>query len=82
MNRNDDGTLPAYVWPGGYPVYYVTADGGTLCPDDANTAEREGLANDPDDLQWYIIAQEINYEDDGLRCDHCYARIPSAYGDE
>lgn len=23
----------AYAWPGGYPIYYVTRDGGVLCPD-------------------------------------------------
>ena len=82
MQRNGDGTLPAYAWPGGYPLYYVTADGGVLCPDDANMAEREGLANDPDDPQWYIIAQEVNWEDTDLVCDHGGEHIPSAYGDD
>ena len=34
--REDNGTLPAYAWPGGYPIYYVLADGETLCPACAN----------------------------------------------
>lgn len=29
--RNEDGSLPAFAWPGGYPLYYVCQDGETLC---------------------------------------------------
>jgi len=72
--------LPSYVWPGGYPVYYITADGGALCPKCANeNAEQE---DDPNDPQWFLIAQEANWEDENLFCDACSAHIESAYGDD
>lgn len=79
LPRNDDGTLAEYAWPGGYQLYYVTKDSGILCPDCANMAAREGLTNDRNDAQWYIIGAEINYEDSDLYCDHCSERIPEAY---
>jgi hypothetical protein len=78
--RNDDGTLPAYAWPSGYPIYYVTADGGVLCPGCANS---DGTTNDAnaDDKQWYIVGQGINYEDADLVCDHCECTVEAAYAD-
>ena len=36
IKKDDTGQYPAYAWPGGYPVYYVTADSGVLCPKCAN----------------------------------------------
>ena len=76
------GQLVDYAWPGGYPVYYITDDGGTLCPDCARMAEAEGLTGDRDDPQWNIIAAEANYEDAHLYCDHCGERVESAYAEE
>ena len=78
--RNDDGALVSYVWPGGYPVVYLTADGGVLCPNCANMAEREGLTGDPHDSQWHIVAHKIHFEGAPHYCDHCAAEIESAYG--
>lgn len=78
----NDSTLMHYAWPGGYPIFYVVADGGVLCPECARMAEAEGLANDSEDEQWYIVAADVNYEDEQLFCDHCYAHIPSAYGED
>ena len=80
--RHSDGRLPAFAWPGGYPLLYLTADGGALCPScangpDANRVDLDAACSDDD--QWRIIAYEINWEDDNLPCDHCYAFIPSAY---
>lgn len=82
LPRNTDGQLATYAWPGGYPLYYIAQDGGILCPDDARKAEREGLAGDPDAPQWNIVAAEANWEDAFLFCDHCHARIPSAYAED
>lgn len=81
MPRLSDGSLAALVWPGGYPVVYLTADGGVLCPYCASMAEREGLTDDPHDSQWYIVAYEIHFEGSPRLCDHCGAEIESAYGD-
>lgn len=87
LTRNENGTLPAYAWPGGYPIYYLCADGGILCPACAN-GENGSLAADetldpdcPDDDQWRIVAQDIHWEGQPLVCDHCGKKIESAYGD-
>ncbi len=84
--RNDDGSLPAYAWPGEYPIYYLCQDGGTLCPACANGGNGAlayvGKAPDGiDDGQWQIVGQEVNYEDDSLFCDHCNAKVQAAYVD-
>jgi hypothetical protein len=39
--RMENGNLPAYAWPGGYPIYYVAADNGVLCPVCANDYKPE-----------------------------------------
>lgn len=75
------GALMAYAWPGGYPIYYIVADCGVLCPKCANMAEAEGLANNPDDKQWHIVQADVNYEDNSLYCDHCSERIERAYAE-
>jgi len=30
--RQVDGKLPAYAWPGAYPIVYLAKDNGILCP--------------------------------------------------
>lgn len=72
--------LDWYAWPGGYPLFYLTADNGALCPQCAN--ENFNLCNDHNDSQWYIVAYDINYEDDSLFCDNCSKQIESAYGED
>jgi hypothetical protein len=39
--RQSDGKLPAYAWPGGYPIVYMARDNGILCPRCANEYELE-----------------------------------------
>jgi len=72
-------TWPAIAWPGGYPLFYVTADNGVLCPKCANKNLKLTLC--PDDKQWFIAAADINYEDGALYCDNCSGRIESAYAE-
>jgi hypothetical protein len=72
--------LDYFAWPGGYPIFYVTKDGGCLCPKCAN--ENITLLTDPDDPQWYVLGTEINYENDSLYCDNCNGKIDSAYGED
>lgn len=78
-----NGKLQAYAWPGGYPIFYVTQDNCCLCPDCVNDNLELCLEQDIDerDDQWYIVAADINYEDDTLYCDNCNKQIESAYGD-
>lgn len=77
----------AYAWPGGYPLYFICADGGALSF--AAAEENAGLIRDAiiagpntgnDD--WRVIGMDVNWEDDSLTCDHTGKRIPSAYGDD
>ena len=80
---NEQGELPSYAWPGGYPIFYLTADNGMLCPDCANCPEcRNADVEYPSDDQWRIVATGINWEDTALYCDHCNNHIESAYGDD
>ncbi len=69
-----------WAWPGGYPLYYLCADGGVLCSKCANTEIK--LTSDPDaDTQWKIVDVDINWEDNHLICDHCGECCESAYGE-
>lgn len=73
---DNDGKIPSHAWPGGYPLYYVTADGGTLSP--KAVIENEALCSG-DDPQWSVVAVQTNYEDTELYCDHTGERIDAAY---
>jgi hypothetical protein len=76
--RLENGKLMAYAFPGGYPIYYLAADNGVLCPKCANeyTPERDN------DEQLKPVAFGINYEDAQLYCEHCNKRIESAYAED
>jgi hypothetical protein len=69
--RDINGVLPAYAWPGGYPLYYVTADCLTVCPDCANK----------DDTSDPATAYGTHWEGPAIECDDCGRPIESAYGD-
>lgn len=70
----------SYAWPGGYPIYYVVADGGVLCPSCANREIYRTI--DPDDDQFHIVDGDINYENPDLFCDHCNRQIKPACGED
>lgn len=73
-----DGTLAHRTGIGAYPLCYVTADNGALCPDCARKAEAEGLTKDPDDKQWYLVDGFVPWEE-SVDCDHCGESVHSAY---
>lgn len=77
LYRDDDGTLPAYAWPGGYPLYYMATDDGILCPACANayTPDRDN------EEQLKPIVCDVNWEDTALTCENCDKLIESAYGE-
>ena len=78
--RLDHKEWERWAWPGGYPIYYLCADGGVLCSKCAN--EQIKLTSDPEiDHQWQIVVADINYEDPYLVCDHCGEFCESAYGE-
>lgn len=70
------------VFPGGYPLYYITADGGVLCAKCAN--DNYELTLNADDPQWYIVDVDVRWEDNyaPVYCDNCNARIQPACGDD
>lgn len=72
-----------HAWPGGYPLYFITSDGGALS---FETARKE-LRNILDSIQrkdssgWRVVACDVNYEDGDLCDDYTGKRIQSAYAD-
>ena len=71
-----------YAWPGGYPLYLVTTDGGCLCPACVKSQWRSlvGAALSHDTRSgWHPEGADINWEDAALYCDHCGEQIEAAY---
>lgn len=71
--------LPAFAWPGGYPLFYLCHDGGVLCPDCVN-ANIDLISSKDRDSQWDVRSVLVNWVSD-LTCDHCGKKIESAYGE-
>lgn len=74
-----------YAWPGGYPRYFVTADGCALSfkaaeahKADILDALRDGVRGD----SWMVAGCDVNWEDPDLYCDHTGKRIESAYAED
>lgn len=71
---------------GGYPKFYVTADGGVLCheavKDNIDLIESCLSGGAPEDEQWAVQFCDINWEDSRLYCDHLNVRIPCAYDND
>jgi hypothetical protein len=75
LQRNDDGTLPCYAWPGGYDIRYMCADGESVCARCANEWQRdEWQGQEP-------IAQYIHWEGADEHCARCNEPMPSEYGE-
>lgn len=74
-----------YAWPGGYPLYFVTADGAALSFKSAKANRRhilDALRDRDVHSGWCVIGVDVNWEDPFLFCDASGERIESAYGDE
>ena len=72
--RDEDSKLPAFAWPGGYPVLYLDRENETLCPTCANT---EDQTPDAEPLTGWFI----HYEGPPEFCAECNGQTESAYGD-
>lgn len=82
LHRYEDGTLPRWTDLGCYPVAYLCADGGTLCPDCANGKNGSEASEDRDaPRDWRLVDSFVHWEGPAEICDHCGAEIESAYGD-
>lgn len=85
LSSSADAPASAYAWPGGYPLFYLCADGGVLCPVCVNRELRVVLIatieSPGTDKQWEVFGVDVNWEDESLQCDNCNKFIQSAYGD-
>jgi hypothetical protein len=71
------GKLPAYAWPGGYPILYLDRENSTLCAECATKS-----LDDPEEVpQFKPVAFDVYYEGPTIHCEQCNAEIESAYGD-
>ena len=72
-----------YAWPGAYPQALITADGGALCSDCTRKEWRQICAESFENTNagFRVSGVGVNWENDDLHCDHCNAKIESAYGD-
>jgi hypothetical protein len=73
-----------YAWPGGYPLFCICSDGSPLCMECARTEYRQIAYSRRNKLGdgWRVTCVEVNWEDAELYCEHCNARIESAYAEE
>lgn len=65
--------LPAYVWPGGYPLFYLDTLDCVLCAPCATSQV-------DDSEQYKVVTYEVHWEGEALICDKCNFEIESAYG--
>ena len=80
MTRDSDDRLPAWAWPGGYPLAYFTQDVSILCPACATADIDAACSGDDargDDLPMWV---DILWEGPAENCDSCNAEMITAYG--
>lgn len=77
LREDNNGQLPAFAWPGGYPIYYLAKDNGVLCPKCANDFKPERDTEE----QLKPVAWDVYWEGPVMQCEHCGVEIESAYGD-
>lgn len=74
-----------FAFPGGYPMYFLCADGEALSWKAAQENAgliRDAIINKGADTQWEVIGYDINWEDPALFCAHSNERIESAYAED
>lgn len=71
-----------YMWPGGYPVFFIVANDGAALSFSAalqNRAEVEDALERHDPSSgWLVTRAAANMEDDNLHCGHTYEKIECA----
>ena len=68
-----NGKLPAFAFPGDYPIVYVDGYHNDVCPDCAQELLGDEYGQAP--TYWYI-----HQEGASVFCAECNAEIESAYG--
>lgn len=70
-----------YVWPGGYPLYFIMHDGEALSFKAAEENQKQIIYSIENNMKddWHVIGYEINWEDENMRCAHSNDLIECAY---
>lgn len=74
-----------YVWPGGYPRYFLCSDGEALSYAAAQECApliEQAIEHRDTSGGWRVVACEVNWEDPELYCSHTNKRIESAYAED
>ena len=74
-----------YAWPGGYPLYFLAADGSALSFEAVRMEIKQvlrALHHPGTDRDWQIISVNVNWEDEYLFCAHTGQPIPCAYSND
>lgn len=79
--KNSRGEYDKFTSLGCYPLFYLTRDNGVICPDCMNGKNGSEAKVGHEDAQWDVTDGDVNWEDPGMYCDHCYARVESAYAE-
>jgi len=72
-----------YAWPGGYPLFFITADGAALSFDAVKENWYQVCYSTRHNINdgWMIEGCDVNWEDNSLFCDHTGDPIECAYCD-
>lgn len=76
-----DTRIGKFVWPGGYPRYFICDDGEPMSFESAKKNRRLILESirDGENDGWRIVGCDVNWEDENLICSASGERIESAY---
>lgn len=77
LTLDNSGNLPAYTWPGGYPIIYLDHECSVLCAQCATNSFKD----EDERPEYKPVDSDIYYEGPTLQCEQCNADIESAYGD-
>lgn len=75
--RDHNGQLPAFAWPGGYPILYLDSADEILCAKCATKALDDAEA----DERARPVAYFVHYEGSSEFCADCNVETESSYGD-
>ena len=72
---------------GGYTIHFIVADGESISYEAAKenqnlicaAMDESEAMSDVTDKQWLVVAKEINWEDNDLKCCHTNELIPANY---
>lgn len=71
-----------FTFPGCYQLFLLANDGEPICFDCATKNFHQcawSIRNKVND-GWRIVACDVNWEDEEMRCAHCNKQIPASYG--